>query len=303
MKLSLDPLLYIHRPLALYGVIKGFDYFTHAYLYTLGFRKYSHNSVLYWVWQDNIKESTPCGTPVVLIHGIGAGFLPYILFIRRIRFLPKQQRPPAIFLIELPHISMQICSVVPSSHQTVDAIATALTRHGGWGQARFIGHSYGTYVVSWMIKQKPQMVAGAILIDPVCFLTFTPKTAYSFLYKQPTTAEEHIIHFFVSRELHIANVLTRHFWWWENCLWVEDFGNIPVTAFLAGQDAIVPSLAVLRYLNKYRIPYHFYDKYLHAEFLVREKPMEDILETLNHNCRAVHPDNAHRLPHPYAAVH
>jgi len=229
-------------------------------------------------------------------------FLPYASMIRKIRYLSEQDRPPAIFLIELPHISMQICSVVPSSQETVDAIATALNRHGRWSQARFIGHSYGTYVVSWVIKQMPEIVAGAILIDPVCFLTFTPKTAYSFLYKTPATAEEHIIHFFVSRELHIANVLTRHFWWWENCLWIHEIGNIPVTAFISGQDTIVPSEAVLRYLNKYHVPVIYYDKFIHAEFLVREKPMQDIIDTLNNNCRATHPYNAHHLILPSTIV-
>jgi len=287
MRLYLDPLLYIHRPLILYTVMKATDLGTHLWLYWMGFRQYHCSRVSFWIWQDETekgKKLTQDDTPVVLVHGIGAGLMPYLGLIRMLRYLPPANRPPALFLVELPHISMQLHETIPTSWQTTDAIRSALARYGGWQRARFIGHSYGTYVVAWCIKQCPSLVAGAILIDPVCFLTFTPTTAYSFLYKKPVTTEEHMIYFFVSREPFVAHTLTRHFWWWENCLWAEEVRDIPVVAYLSGQDMIVSSTAVRRYLLKHNIQAVCFPELHHAQFILDPKAMKEIVSCVVNHC-------------------
>jgi len=269
------------------------DFIVRGALYGMGFTRglQKPEQVPYWYWINNDynhsqhRLNPQNQDPVVLIHGIGPAFFPYLNLIQKIRYLPIQDRPPAMLLIELPHISMQMESHVPNAQQTVDAIQSIILRHG-FNKARIVAHSYGTYVTAWVMKQRPAIVSGVILIDPVCLLTFIPKCAFSFLYKQPKTAEDHLISFFVSKELHIAHVLSRHFWWWENNLWVEDI-HCPITVFLSGRDSIVPSSPIQRYLTKHRIDSYYYPDFYHASFLLNKQATSDIVLTFTNGCNKV----------------
>jgi hypothetical protein len=56
-------------------------------------------------------------------------------------------------------------------------------------------------------------------------------------------------------ELHIANTLHRHFWWYENVLWLEDLPPHlqPTSTFivvLAADDDIINVPLVKRYIDK-----------------------------------------------------
>ena len=57
-----------------------------------------------------------------------------------------------------------------------------------------------------------------------------------------------LIDFFVSRELHIAHTLSRHFSWSHNALFAEDLRHTPTTVVLSEADAIVPFAKTMRYL-------------------------------------------------------
>lgn len=59
----------------------------------------------------------------------------------------------------------------------------------------------GTALVSWMLHdaQGCRRVHSTVLIDPVTFLLCEPTVATSFVYKNPTTELEFMMHYFVSR--------------------------------------------------------------------------------------------------------
>lgn len=66
--------------------------------------------------------------------------------------------------------------------------------------ACFIGHSLGTTAIAWMLHSpSAHLVASSILIDPVTFLLCDPTVATSFVYNDPETALDMLMHFFVSR--------------------------------------------------------------------------------------------------------
>ena len=44
----------------------------------------------------------------------------------------------------------------------------------GGGAAIFVGHSFGTAVVAWVVKQAPELVYAALFLDPICFLLVRP---------------------------------------------------------------------------------------------------------------------------------
>jgi pimeloyl-ACP methyl ester carboxylesterase len=109
---------------------------------------------------------------------------------------------------------MRLVQEVPSQSEMV--VVTRDMLHA-WGvtRASFIGHSFGSIVVAWMAKSPDtrEMVGSTTFIDPVCFLLCKHDVAYNFLYREPTTLMQLIIHYFAARELHIAYALSRHFFW------------------------------------------------------------------------------------------
>ena len=65
-------------------------------------------------------------------------------------------------------------------------------------------------------------VYSTVLLDPVIFLLCDPTVATTFVYKDPQSCVDLVMHYFLSRELFIANALSRHFQWSHNILFVED---------------------------------------------------------------------------------
>ena len=45
---------------------------------------------------------------------------------------------------------------------------------GRKAEATFVGSSFGTIFLSWMLQRKPDIVAAAVLSDPVVFLLHHP---------------------------------------------------------------------------------------------------------------------------------
>jgi len=56
-----------------------------------------------------------------------------------------------------------------------------------------------------------------VLLDPVTFLLCDPTVATTFVYREPNTTIDFLMHFFLSRELFISNALSRCV-----CLFVRD---------------------------------------------------------------------------------
>lgn len=69
-------------------------------------------------------------------------------------------------------------------------------------------------------------VSSTILVDPVTFLLCDPMVATNVVYKEPRNTIDFLMHFFVARELFIANALSRHFNWSHNILFVEDLSAV-----------------------------------------------------------------------------
>lgn len=123
-------------------------------------------------------------TPLVFLHGIGAGVVCYAEVIHQ---LVSLDRP--IFLVELPYVSMRMVDYVPSATETVDEIQAMLTSFG-YDKAVYISHSMGTGASSWIMNKAPQTVAGLVMIDPICFLLHYHNVAFNFVHRIPKTLIE-----------------------------------------------------------------------------------------------------------------
>ncbi|CAJ1417026.1 unnamed protein product [Effrenium voratum] len=244
MRLTMDPIPSEHRPLAYYivtalamPVVNGYN------LEHLGF--HAHRSGTLWYWLRRGRGRQGAEPPLVFCHGVGVNLLPYVHFINEL--LRQVPRGKDIFLVSLPHISMRIKEDVPSSTEMVACLRDMLA---SWEHtsAHFIGHSFGSIVVAWMARNAKEMVSVATFLDPVCFLLIKPDVCYNFMYRQPQTATQLLMHYFVARELFIAHSLSRNFFWHQNLLWPEEL-DMPCMVMLSGEDSIVPAHSVRRYLT------------------------------------------------------
>lgn len=114
-----------------------------------------------------------------------------------------------------------------------------------------VGHSYGT-VLSAHILRDPALsarVCATMLIDPIPFLLHLPPVAYNFVYRTPRAASEWQLWYFASRDPDVARALSRHFFWAENVLWREDLAGRDAAVVLCGEDQIVDTREVRRYLT------------------------------------------------------
>ena len=223
-RLTLDPVRALHRPLALYAAMRLLWMLSSVFLFSKGFRRHSSGPITYWFRRP--EEEAAEGEPLVFIHGIGIGVIPYHWF------LSACWSSRATFVVELPHISMQLSGHNDqlSVEQTVDAIDHMLRAHQ-IQSACFMGHSFGSICVTWIIKHRPHCVLSVVLLDPVCFLLFLPDVCQNFVYRQPTimgsSLMQWVVHYFAKRELNIAHTLSRHFWWYRNILWAICLHPLP----------------------------------------------------------------------------
>lgn len=243
MRLTMDPIPSEHRPLVYYIVTALAMPIVNNYnLENLGFRRHRSGTLWYWLRRGRGRSAQP---PIVFCHGVGVNLLPYVHFISELlRQMPKGKD---IFLVSLPHISMRIKEDVPSSPEMVACLRDMLLSWD-YTSAHFVGHSFGSIVVAWMCRNAQETVAVATFLDPVCFLLIKPDVCYNFMYRQPETATQLLMHYFVARELYIAHSLSRNFFWYQNLLWPEEL-QVPCMVMLSGEDSIVPAHSVRRYLT------------------------------------------------------
>lgn len=255
----MDKILTIHRPCIWYFITVGvLPFITSVLFQRLGFKNYWSGTLSYWHCpprchdpDDSPETRSPggscTGTPVVFIHGVGLNILPYYHFVQEMMAAAPHR---TILLVSLPHISMMLHEHVPSSAEFVACISDMLSSWG-FASAHFIGHSFGSLPLAWMVRRAPSLVRMATFIDPVCFLIIKPDVCHNFLYKKASTATQLLSQVLIARELFIAYSLSRNFFWFMNLLWPEDV-TMPAVVALSGQDEIVPTHSVRRYLTVYK---------------------------------------------------
>ena len=274
-RLTLDPLFATQRPFIIYLTIAVFNTLTHLVLFAWGYRRRREldtagQSVYY-------RKGTPVLSapsadkatvfPIVFVHGIGIGFTHYL---GAILTFPTEVDS---YLVEWPYVAYQLASDAPKIDSTVKTFIDMLNADGH-AQACFAAHSLGSTAVSWMLHddEGKKRVASTVLLDPVVFLLCDPTVATTFVYKDPKDTVDFLMHFCLSRELFIANALSRHFNWSHNILFVEDLADafprpdktledrkrsgsrtdsaaVNHTIFLSSHDSIVPVGKVQKYLE------------------------------------------------------
>jgi len=251
--MTLEPLPIIHRPLLIYLLVNLSETFANAvFLRAGGFQSMEHEGTHYWYKEGGhgdaqTKQCSDGTEPMVFLHGISTGWMLYTHLVKEI----GSHR--TLILVDLDAIKIKSLNFdMPTPRQFAKSVSEILHRHH-IGQASFVGHSFGSVTAGWFVRYFPEMVTHLTLIDPVTLLLSFPEVAYSFLYREPTSLTEWVIYLMAARELTISHALRRHFWWYNNALWLEEVpDHIGVVVGVSSRDEIIHPQAVFEYTQNCR---------------------------------------------------
>jgi hypothetical protein len=248
-----DPLRALHRPMLVYaGTSLLCPLMTGQVMSMIGFRRERIGGLTYWHRPScsgidpavDIAGTTQ--TPMVVVHGLGVGLLPYCVFVMRL----ARNHGGDIFVPELPFLAATPHLSAPSPREVVAQLTEMLDVHGHTA-AHFTGHSFGTVVVGWVLKMSPISVACVTLLDPACFLMMSKDLIKAFC-GPASSASDMLCMYFVFQELSTHNVVAREYFWEDCQIWPEDL-HVPSVIGLAGDDRVVaPSLCIRRLLDHER---------------------------------------------------
>lgn len=247
-----DRLPVLHRPLFVYvGTAIFCPLMTSQVMRYLGFRQEKVGGLHYWhrgprnVSAD-LDLAGPRHHPMVFLHGLGVGLVPYYLFIARL----SNRYSGELFVPEMPFMAMCPWETVPSAREVVAQLQDMLgaNRHTA---AHFVCHSFGSAVLSWMMKMSPSSVIYTTFLEPACILVLKSDFISKVLWDPPKTAMDIFLRYLVFRELFTVNLLCRNVFWEQSQVWPEDLFT-PAVVELAEDDAVVHSLFVRRLLEHER---------------------------------------------------
>mmetsp|Transcript_63000 Transcript_63000/g.130931 ORF Transcript_63000/g.130931 Transcript_63000/m.130931 type:complete len:606 (+) Transcript_63000:154-1971(+) len=243
MRFTIEPMQYAHKPSIFYFATNTvLGSLGRVKLFNAGFTRHRCGVFKYWV-RVPVSEEGKQRLPIVFFHGIGVGIVMYLQLIDK---LLVNDCP--IICVDLPFISTKLVQP-PTIDEQLSSMQAILDR---WDidKALFMGHSYGSVMLSWMLQHMPARVAGLVFIDPIVLMLNLKNTLYNFLYRQ---GDANKISYLVGTELFVNYALRRNFWWYNKIVWAQDMhaANIRSLVCLSDQDEIVPSQAVEQHIAKF----------------------------------------------------
>jgi hypothetical protein len=219
-----DKLPVVHRPLLCYvGTAVLVPLMTSQVMQLLGFRREKVGGLCYWHRGtiDGVRSEVDiCGprqAPMVVVHGLGVGLVPYYLFISRL----SKRYSGELFVPEFPFMAMVPWETVPSAREVVAQVQDMLAsnRHTS---AHFVAHSFGCVIVSWMMKMSQSSILTTTFMEPASVVVFKSDFIGKVLWEPPKTAMDIFLRYFVFRELFTVNLLCRNSYWELATLWPEE---------------------------------------------------------------------------------
>jgi hypothetical protein len=210
--------------------------------------------------------------PIVFCHGIGLGVIFYMALVDELLKLGR----PLIFP-EISYVSGfrpwqgPNCVLPPAA--VTSTLMSILACHG-YARGAFMGHSYGTSWVSFMVcyqcfrlrssvifrfqhvsdqafsclqcKYAPSAVAAVMFLDPICFCLHCPRLTKQFVYRR---ADPGSTAHMIRTDININWTIQRGFPWARISLFTEQIPCVPCAVFLSERDQLVPSIKVEKYLQ------------------------------------------------------
>ncbi|KAH6661949.1 hypothetical protein F5X68DRAFT_145220 [Plectosphaerella plurivora] len=277
MRLDFDRVRMLHRSLLWYIIVGGADMLTIIGMAVLGFGfRRQARSTFFTTFPPRpltlVAPASPAPElsyfyrphkstthrPIVLIHGIGIGYMPYLPLLR---LLP---RDVGIIAIEILPVSCRITAPLPPTDAVAQAIATIVAHHQAEGfpeEVVLTVHSFGSLYAAALLRRMSSSIHSLVLMDPVSLLLHLPDVAYNFTRRTPKYANELQIWLAVASDSNVAHTLARRICWREMRLTREDLltEGMPAadgthralrrtTALFGGRDNVTNPDAVASYV-------------------------------------------------------
>ena len=271
MKHTLEDIRAFHKPLLVHIFVEILGLVSIVILKWMGFSRLKtyHECTTKWIHTPAKVDTEK--SPIIFLHGVGFGILPYMHFISSLLSLGLS-RP--IIVVEMGHVGMRLSArdapdLQRIAHDIVDAIHSI-----GYDRGAFIGHSYGTFVISKIVQDHPNSVDHMCLMDPVCLMTCHPSLTANFIYRTcdsifPLSLKKifEIAQFVVSRDVTLAQTFCRKFHGVETMMWEHEFRGKSVIV-LSGKDPLVPTALVMKQLKESeRVHILYHDSHTHGSWL------------------------------------
>jgi pimeloyl-ACP methyl ester carboxylesterase len=236
---------YYHR----LALSRSFDSFPFRFPAPLQRHVSPAKNLSYWLRPHTSKSHLP----VLFLHGIGIGLHTYTEFLHDL--IKKDAEHPedgqtGILAVELMPISFRLTHTSLTRDEMVAQLSRIFEKHG-WEKFVLVAHSYGTIIAAYLLHspQTRYKVSSLVLVDPVSLSIHMGDICYNFAYRKPRKASEYQLHYFACTDIGVAHTITRRFMWTENAIWKDDIKGRKVTVVLVGQDIIVDTEALGRYLS------------------------------------------------------
>jgi len=152
-----------------------------------------------------------------------------------------------IFLVDTAAVSMRFSDDVPCARELAANMVDML-KVWGFQRGHFVGHSFGSFLLAWMLRYQKPHVERLTFLDPVCFLLLKVLVEGHELqqvrHETKMNAMEMAIKYFVLTELFVCNFVCRNFFWEESQLDMQDLQDCESLLVLESEDAIVPTHSV-----------------------------------------------------------
>jgi len=262
MRSTIEPLRFWHKPLVFYAFTQGlFGLHLQREMKKMGFTSHTKGGFRYFSFRrsENRAEAGAAGAgagPIVFWHGVG-GLAAYLPLAKGLISMGRD-----VVCVEMPYVSLHVSPRVPSIDDHVELFEDIMGSLGyapGRGKAVLVGHSWGTNVVTWLVKALgKERVETAVFLDPVCLMLHLKDITANWVYAKtaadatqaPLVSVSSLVSL-VKTELFVVNTLQRHLVWFRNLLLASDLQDLGVHSMVvvSENDHIVPSDEVLAHVE------------------------------------------------------
>ena len=272
----LEPIIVTHRPFILYLLFWTLEtLFEWLWLIPWGFKYHKIDNMNYW-----IKRGVDCEA-IVIIHGICRGWSFYWKLIQALghRRTIVLINYTCIQVNSLPNIFLKSSDVLDVD-EFAETVRQILNRHS-LEKVTLIGHSYGTFLCTWLLRIIPDRITRVCFVDPLMLTVALYETAYYLFYKKPQTVTDWIYYVFVRSNLPLANVLQRHFVWYNMVIKLDEIPkDIDVCIAYAGQEHLLDPALMHQLVQRGSNDIIYWDNIHHAECMGNDECIKDIVSWL-----------------------
>ena len=272
MRHTLEDIRAFHKPLLVHIFVEMLGLVCMVILRWMGFSRLKTHKECTTKWIHTPPKLDTEKPPIIFLHGVGFGALPYMHFISSLLSL-HLSRP--IIVVEMGHVGMRLFARDAPDLQRIARDIIDAMNSIGYDRGVFIGHSYGTFVISKIVQDHPHSVDNMCLMDPVCLMTCHPSLTANFIYRTcdsifPLSLKKifEIAQFVFSRDVSLAQTFCRKFHGMEAMLWEHEISGAKSVIVLSGKDPLVPTALVMKQLKESeRVHILYHDTHTHGSWL------------------------------------